>query len=94
MDKPAPSIFLLKIHYCPILHQIHIPPTQILSPKSTISSKVVSERVLLSNHHCPAFQQLIEQDLLNTTISRNHHDNCCSNKYWQFEKGCNSSLRV
>ena len=54
MDKPAASKNRLKIRYCTI-HQIDIPPDEILSSKSTISSKVLSESVLFSSHHCPAF---------------------------------------
>ena len=49
MDEPAASKNRLKIVYCP-LHQIEIPPAKILSSNSTISSKVLSERVLLSNN--------------------------------------------
>ena len=37
------------IHCCPI-HQIDIPPAQILSSRSTISSKALAEMVLLSNN--------------------------------------------
>ena len=47
MDKPVATKNRLKIHYCPI-HQIDIPHAQIVSSNSTISSKVLSERVLLS----------------------------------------------
>ena len=39
----------LKILYCPI-HLFDIQPAQILSSNSTIFSKVLSERVLLSNN--------------------------------------------
>ena len=48
MDKPTASKNRLKSIYCPT-HQIDIPPAQILSSNSTISSKVLSERVLLPN---------------------------------------------
>ena len=49
MDKPAAPKNRLNIHCCPI-HQIDIPPAQILSSKSTISSKTLSGMVLLSNN--------------------------------------------
>ena len=48
MDKPAAPKNRLNIHCCPI-HQIDIPHAQMLSSKSTISSKELVEMVLLSN---------------------------------------------
>ena len=49
MDKPAATKNCLNINCCRI-HQIDIPPAQILSSKSTISSKALAEMVLLSNN--------------------------------------------
>ena len=49
MDKPAVPKNRLNIHWCPI-HQIDIPPAQISSYKSTISSKALAEMVLFSNN--------------------------------------------
>ena len=49
MDKPAAPKNRLNIHCCRI-HQFDIPPAQILSFKSTISSKALAEMVLLSNN--------------------------------------------
>ena len=49
MDKPAAVKNRLNIHCCRI-HQIDIPPAQILPFKSTISSKTLAEMVLLSNN--------------------------------------------
>ena len=63
MNKPAASKNRLKIHYWPI-HQIDIQPAQIISSKSTISSKVLSERVLLSNHYCPVSNNKLSKYVL------------------------------
>ena len=61
MNKPAASTNRLKMHYCPI-HQINIPSAQILPSEYTISSKVFSERVLLSNNTiCDASVLLSEE---------------------------------
>ena len=49
MDKPTALKNRLNIQFCR-LHQIDIPPAQILSSKSTISSKVLAEMVLLSSN--------------------------------------------
>ena len=49
MDKPAAPKNRLNIHCCR-MNQIDIPPAQILSSKSTISSKALAEMVLLSKN--------------------------------------------
>ena len=49
MDKPAAPKNRLNILCCRI-NQIDIPPAQLLSSKSTISSKALGEMVLLSNN--------------------------------------------